>query len=67
MWHEPKVRVQKALALGRAVFVWLRVLVGSASSRHRGWAPGGIGVAEAQEQHRVAAAQTSAKGQIHRK
>lgn len=35
MWHEQKVRVQKALALGRAGFIWPRQIIGSANSCDR--------------------------------
>lgn len=46
MWHEQKVRVRKALALGRTVFFWVRMVTGSANSCDWGWAPAGASIAE---------------------
>lgn len=50
MWHEQKVRVQTALVLGRAVFIWQHMLINSENSWAWGWAPDSTSLAKAQEQ-----------------
>lgn len=50
MWHEQKVRVQKALVHGRVVFIWLHMLNNSANSWGWDQAPASTSLAKAQEQ-----------------
>lgn len=50
MWYEQEVRVQKALVLGRAVFIGLHMLINSANFWGQGPAPASASLAKAQEQ-----------------